>query len=106
MVNRNNLQMMAFPREIHCGPKDGTKVGFERHIDNSIALDNLIVVDPETGKELADISVCPASSGEMNIIRYIEGIEWLTEDKISAKGSVNPSTTQAFVYDIEDWERN
>jgi WD40 repeat protein len=81
--------------------KDGKRIAFERDIDNSVALDSLIVIDPQTGKTLGDILVCPASSGEMNVVRYIEGIEWLTEDRIAAKGSINPSTTQTFIYDIK-----
>jgi hypothetical protein len=80
--------------------KDGTKIAFLRKIYASIALDNLIVVDPETGKTLADIRICPVSPEEVYVVNYIEGIEWLTEDTIAAVGNVNPSTGQTFVYNV------
>jgi hypothetical protein len=81
--------------------KDGTKVAFQREIDKAIALDNLIVVDVETGKTLADIRICTVSPEVGCDVRYIEGIEWLTEEKIAAKGSINPSTVHTFVYDLK-----
>ncbi len=80
--------------------KDGTKIAFERKIDRGVALDNLIVIDPETGQTLATLLICPTSPGEEYDVRYIEGFEWLTEDKIVAKGSIDPSSTHTFVYDI------
>jgi len=81
--------------------KDGRKIAFLREINKAIALDNLIVVDPETGKTLADIRICPVTpDDEIYDVRYIQGIEWLTDDKIAAVGNVNPSTGQIFVYDL------
>ncbi len=80
--------------------KDGTKIAFEREIDRGIAFDNLIAIDPESGKTFANLLICPTSPEEGYAIRFIEGIEWLTEDKIAAKGSIDPSSVQTFVYDI------
>jgi hypothetical protein len=80
--------------------KDGRKIAFVREINKAIALDNLIVIDPETGKTLADIRICPVNPGEVYVVNYIQGIEWLTENKIAAVGNVNPSTGQIFVYDL------
>jgi hypothetical protein len=80
--------------------KDGTKIAFLRRIDQTIALDNLIVVGAKSGQVLADIRICPVSPTEAYSVSDIRGIEWLTEDKIAAVGSVNPSTAQTFVYDI------
>ncbi len=80
--------------------KDGTKIAFERKIDRGVAFDNLMVIDPETGQTLANLLICPTSPEEGYAIRFIEGIEWLTGDKIAAKGSIDPSSTQTFVYDI------
>ncbi len=80
--------------------KDGTKIAFERKIDRGVAFDNLIVIDPETGQTLANLLICPTSPEEECVVRSIEGLEWLTEDKIAAKGSIDPSSTQTFVYDI------
>ena len=82
--------------------KDGTKIAFVREIDKSVALDNLIVIDPETGNTLANIRICPVNPGEVYVVDYIEGIEWLTGDKIAAVGNVNPSTGQTFVYGLSD----
>ncbi len=81
--------------------KDGRKIAFVREIDKSVALEGLIVIDPETGKTLSDIRICPVSTDdEIYDIRYIQGIEWQTDDKIAAVGNVNPSTTQTFVYEL------
>lgn len=81
--------------------KDGTKIAFERDIDRSVALDNLIVMDPETGRTLGDVRIRPTSSGEMDSIRYIERIEWLTTDEIAAYGSINPSTVDVLIIDTK-----
>jgi hypothetical protein len=82
--------------------KDGRKIAFLREINETVALDNLIIVDAETGKTLADIRICPVTpDDEIYDVRYIQGIEWLTEDKIAAVGNVNPSTGQTFVYELK-----
>jgi dipeptidyl aminopeptidase/acylaminoacyl peptidase len=91
----------GMPKRNPLWSKDGTRIAFERDIDESVALDDLIVIDSQTGNMLEDIRVCPVGSGEMNVVRYIEGIEWLTKDRIAAKGSINPSATQTFVYDVK-----
>ncbi len=80
--------------------KDGTKIAFRRKIDKGVALDNLIVVDPESGRALADIRICPTNSEDICAISYVEGIEWLTADKIAAAGSINPSTDDTLVFDL------
>jgi hypothetical protein len=78
-----------------------SRLAFLRDIDEKVAIGNVIVIDPETGKTLADVRICPTVPDEMYDVTYIDVIEWLTEDKISASGSINPSTDQAFVYDIK-----
>lgn len=90
----------SIPKGYALWSKDGTKIAFLRKIDASVALDDLIVMDSETGKTLADIRICPVSAEEIYDVRYIANLEWLTENKIAANGSINPSTGQTFVYDI------
>jgi hypothetical protein len=90
----------GIPKENPLWSKDGTKIAFLRKIDEGIALNNLIVVDQDTGKTIADIRICPNIPKEIYDVRYIANIEWLSEDKIAANGSINPSSGQTFVYDI------
>lgn len=79
---------------------DGTKIAFLREIDEKVALDNLIVIDSQTGKQLADIRICPVLPNVGYAVNRIDGIEWLTNNTIAATGSLNPSTAQTFVFDI------
>src|SRR5271170_2298749 len=45
--------------------KDGTKIAFRRKIDHAVAIDNLVVIDSETGQTLSDILIGPVSSVEV-----------------------------------------
>jgi len=83
--------------------KDGTKIAFSRKIDRAVALADLVVVDPENGRTLADIRICPVTSDTPAVqcgMNYVERIEWLTADKIAAAASINPSTDDTLVFDL------
>jgi hypothetical protein len=90
----------GIPKGYPLWSKDGTKIAFRRKIDKAVALSDLVVVDPESGRTLADIRICPTNSGEICAISYVERIEWLTADKIAAAGSINPSTDDTLVFDL------
>jgi len=89
----------GIPKDDPLWSKDGTKIAFLRKIDKGVALDNLIVVDPESGRTLANIRICPVIPGEVYDINYVERIEWLTADNIAAAGNVNPSSVHTLVFD-------
>jgi WD40-like Beta Propeller Repeat len=83
--------------------KDGTKIAFSRKIDRAVALADLVVVDPENGRTLADIRICPVTPDTPEVqcgMNYVERIEWLTADKIAAAASINPSTDDTLVFDL------
>ena len=84
--------------------KDGTKIAFRRKIDHAVAIDNLVVIDSETGRTLSDILIGPVSSGEAYPFDYIERIQWLTADTIAAAGNVNPSSDDTLVFDTKTGE--
>ncbi|MGC1397536.1 hypothetical protein [Candidatus Binatus sp.] len=84
--------------------RDGTKIAFLRKIDHAVAIDNLVVIDSETGRTLSDILIGPVSSGEAYPFDYIERIQWLTADTIAAAGNVNPSSDDTLVFDTKTGE--
>jgi hypothetical protein len=89
----------GIPKGPQVWSRDGTKIAFLRKIDHAVAIDNLVVIDSETGRTLSDILIGPVSSGEGYVFDYIEQIQWLTADTIAAAGSVNPSTDDTLVFD-------
>ena len=89
----------GIPKDAQVWSKDGTKIAFLRKIDHAVAIDNLVVIDSETGRTLSDILIGPVSSGEGYVFDYIEQIQWLTADTIAAAGSVNPLTDDTLVFD-------
>ncbi len=91
----------GIPKGPQVWSRDGTKIAFLRKIDHAVAIDNLVVIDSETGQTLSDILIGPVSSGEGYPYDYIERIQWLTADNIAAAGSVNPSTVDTLVFDTK-----
>jgi len=81
--------------------KDGSKIAFERDIASSIALDDLVIIDPVSGAEITSLKICPEATELQCAINRVEGIEWLDEGRIAVQGNINPSTSQTFVYDLK-----
>lgn len=104
LASNGKPQQLTFdsnPKYYPLWSKDGTKLAFLREVDPGIALGNLIIIDPQTGDVLSNILVCPRTPGVVYAVHSIDGIEWLTNDKIAATGLVNPSTRQTFVYSLQ-----
>jgi hypothetical protein len=91
----------GIPKGPQVWSRDGTKIAFLRKIDQAVAINNLVVIDSETGHTLSDILIGPVSSGEGYPFDYIEGIQWLTADTIAAAGNVNPSSDDTLVFDTK-----
>jgi hypothetical protein len=93
------LTFDGVPKDFPLWSKDGRRIAFLRKIDKRVAQGNLVVVDQESGKKIGDFLICPTIPGVGYATRFIEGVEWLTEDRIAAAGSINPSNEETFVFD-------
>jgi hypothetical protein len=79
---------------------DGTKLAFLEHVDRRIALENLVVI-AEDGTPLNQILVQPVDSPVKGPLRWVDTLEWIGHEKIALGGSVNPSTGEVVVFDVE-----
>lgn len=80
--------------------KDGSRIAYLQDIDKNSALAELVVISSGSGSKVADILIRPVQTGEGNDMRFIETLQWLTPNKIAASGSINPSTEESLVLDL------
>lgn len=80
--------------------KDGSKIAFLRQVDPNIALGDLVVIDPESDRTIANILICPTQAGVGYFVQEIDDIQWISASKIVVTGALNPSTIQSMVMDI------
>lgn len=104
MAEDGELRQLTFdgkPKGWPIWSKGGSKIAYSPDVDPSIALGDIAIIDGESGRQLQEIHVCPTDPKVGYSVERIDGIEWLTDDRIAAVGSVNPSTAETFVYDIK-----
>jgi hypothetical protein len=81
--------------------KDGLKIAFLRQVNKKAALDNLVVIDRQ-GHVLKSILVHPAGQeDEDSGMRGVETVQWLSNNRIALRGSINPSTSENMIYDVQ-----
>jgi hypothetical protein len=80
--------------------KDGSKIAYLQGIDKRRALAELIVIGAGDWNKLSDILIRPTQDGVGEDMRFIESLEWLTPEHIAASGTINPSTEESLVIDI------
>jgi hypothetical protein len=80
--------------------KDGSRIAFQRHVDAERALGELIVVD-ENGHQIDDVLVRPAEKAPPEGLRYIESMEWLSNDRIAVSGTQNISLIETLIVDLK-----
>jgi hypothetical protein len=76
-------------------------IAFLRAVDPDRALANVVVVKRD-GTSVANILFRPAEADVVGGMRFVESLQWLTDSKIAASGSINPTTTETVVIDLQD----
>lgn len=81
--------------------KDGELVTFIENAPPSEALAILHVVD-RYGQSLLSLPIKPVVAGEINSgMRAVEALQWVDSHRIAVSGSVNPSTQEVLVIDLQ-----
>lgn len=79
---------------------DGERIAFVQATDRQVGLADLVVVSA-TGVELSRVTIEPAGSGVAYAgMRAIEALRWVADDRIAVRGSINPSQSQYYVFDV------
>jgi hypothetical protein len=78
---------------------DGTKLAFLEHVDQRIALDNLVVI-AEDGAPVNQILIQPIEPNSPGTVRWVDTLQWIGNEKIALGGSVNPSTSEVVIFDV------
>jgi WD40-like Beta Propeller Repeat len=81
--------------------KDGSKIALLAGIKSDVALADLMVIATD-GALLSNIVVRPEEQNVPSGMRAVEGLEWLSNNRIVVSGSVNPSTVESIVIDIRN----
>jgi hypothetical protein len=88
------------PKAFPVWSKDGARIAYIELSDQAVALATLVVSD-KFGQAISQILIKPNLPGELQSgMRFIQEIEWLTNDSLVVSGSVNPTTTEYIVYDL------
>jgi len=81
--------------------KDGELVAFVENAPPSQALAILHVVD-RYGQSFLSLPIKPVVAGEVNSgMRAVEALQWIDSHRIAVSGSVNPSTQEVLVVDLQ-----
>jgi hypothetical protein len=90
------------PKALPVWSKDGTHIAFLENTENLVVQTKLVVID-QNGRVASKVPIKPYSPGEAQSgMRYVEALEWLTADRIAVSGTVNPSTTEYDIVDLND----
>lgn len=76
--------------------EDGTKIAFLYNVEGRGVLAEVGVITG-SGESLSDITIRRTPGGT----RGIEGLQWLSSGRIAISGSINPSTVESIVIDLE-----
>jgi dipeptidyl aminopeptidase/acylaminoacyl peptidase len=75
--------------------RDGSRVAFVRESGNAMA--DIIVLDAD-GRQLHEILFRQTETMGM---RFVEGLEWVSNKELAVHGSINPSTVEYSMVDID-----
>jgi hypothetical protein len=84
------------PKNMLLWSPDGTKLAFLEQTGRKIALGKLVIL-AEDGKPLNQILIEPNTP---RMLRWVDTLEWVGNEKIAAGGSVNPSLSEVVVFDV------
>lgn len=78
--------------------KDGRRIAFlsDAH-DRALGTITIILAD---GTRLREIAFRPVEA-HISVMRFVEGLEWITDRRLAVSGSVNPSTGEYAIIDVE-----
>jgi hypothetical protein len=96
-MEARQLTTDGLPKSFPVWSKDGTRIAFERGAEGR-ALADLVTMRPDgTG-----LQVVPFRPIEANVLgmRFVEGIEWISDQRVVVYGGVNPSTVEYAVVDL------
>ena len=89
----------GIPKFLPVWSHDGSKIAFNRVTNPGRALSELVVVD-ETGRQVNDLLVRPAGKTPPEGLRYVESVEWLTNNTIAVGGTQNIDLTETVIFDL------
>ena len=89
----------GIPKFLPVWSHDGSRIAFNRVTNPGRALSELVVVD-ENGLLVKDILVRPAGKTPPEGLRYVESVEWLTNNKIAVGGTQNIDLTETVIFDL------
>jgi hypothetical protein len=79
--------------------KDGSKIAFNQVIDGKRGLGELVVID-ERGHQIKNVLLRPRDAAPPEGLRYVESMEWLSENRIAISGTQNISVIETVVVDL------
>lgn len=80
--------------------RDGGRIAYIDEAEPGTALAWLVVINPQ-GQPLARLPIHPLADGEVRSgMRFVETLEWLGTDRLVVSGSLNPSSTESLVFDL------
>lgn len=78
---------------------DGRRIAYIEPDGTPSALARLVVID-RRGTKLAEISLKPLAAREARSgMRQVESLEWISENRVVASGSINPTSVESLVVD-------
>jgi hypothetical protein len=81
--------------------RDGNKIAYLEAGDNSSSLATAVVID-RGGKRLAGIPIKTLDIGEIRSgMRYVDSVEWISNNRLAVSGSVNPSSREYVVINLD-----
>jgi|ERR1035438_884875 hypothetical protein len=86
----------GLPKSLAVWSPDGHRIAFVRDSGGRAMAD--IIVISSAGKTLREISFRPSGSS-VSGMRFVEEIQWISEQRIAVSGSVNPSTCEYVMID-------
>jgi hypothetical protein len=99
--NAEQITHDGLRKDLPVWSEDGSKIAFLRQINKKAALDNLVIIDRQ-GHVLKSILVHPAGEeDEDSGMRGVETVQWLSNSRIALRGSINPSTSENLIYDVQ-----
>jgi len=101
--DERQLTSDGIPKSMPVWSRDGRRIAFLRDAPKHQSLSHLVVIT-DTGKAVADIPVQPVEPNSPGNMRFVEILKWLTPDRIEVGGSINPSTFEVVVFDINTGE--
>jgi hypothetical protein len=81
--------------------KDGRQIAFIEETDQAVALAKLDIIDTN-GTVLSSVPIKPAKAREVRSgMRFVERLQWLGDHSLAVSGTLNPSTTEYEVIDMQ-----